>query len=166
MLDGGARSSALSKKASEKCAATLARCLKILKRRSAPGFTPAATTLAPKCARQFESQFTYAEDLFREVKESDPVREKYPLLFLTARAPGHSELPTKHLPGPGRSQSPPVDRRGSPAEKHPAHSAVHCLPPRAAFLSPGRKGSYGTNDGSHRHQALEGLRNRRRHVRL
>jgi copper oxidase (laccase) domain-containing protein len=33
--------------------------------------------------------------LFREVKESDPVREKYPLLFLTARAPGHSELPTK-----------------------------------------------------------------------
>ena len=31
-----------------------------------------------------------AED-FREVKDSDPVREKYPLLFLTARAPGHSE---------------------------------------------------------------------------
>jgi hypothetical protein len=29
------------------------------------------------------------------VKESDPVREKYPLLFLTARAPGHSELPNK-----------------------------------------------------------------------
>lgn len=42
----------------------------------------------------FESQFAYAADLFREVKESDPVREKYPLLFLTARAPGHSELPT------------------------------------------------------------------------
>jgi len=33
--------------------------------------------------------------LFREVKESDPVREKYPLLFLTARAPGHGELPPK-----------------------------------------------------------------------
>lgn len=42
----------------------------------------------------FESQFAYAADLFREVAESDPVREKYPLLFLTARAPGHSELPT------------------------------------------------------------------------
>src|SRR5258705_11117289 len=38
-------------------------------------------------------QFGYAAELFREVKESDPVREKYPLLFLTARAPGHSELP-------------------------------------------------------------------------
>ena len=29
------------------------------------------------------------------MKESDPVREKYPLLFLTARAPGHSDLPKK-----------------------------------------------------------------------
>jgi polyphenol oxidase len=33
--------------------------------------------------------------LFRAVEESDPVREKYPMLFLTARAPGHSELPKK-----------------------------------------------------------------------
>ena len=43
----------------------------------------------------FESQFEYGSKLFREVEESDPVREKYPLLFLTARAPGHSELPRK-----------------------------------------------------------------------
>jgi polyphenol oxidase len=44
---------------------------------------------------KFESQFAYAESLFHELKELDPVREKYPLLFLTARAPGHSELPVK-----------------------------------------------------------------------
>ena len=44
---------------------------------------------------KFESQFEYTAKLFREVKESDPVREKYPLLFLTARAPGHSVLPKK-----------------------------------------------------------------------
>lgn len=43
----------------------------------------------------FESQFSYAAKLFREVKDSDPVREKYPLLFLSARAPGHGELPPK-----------------------------------------------------------------------
>jgi YfiH family protein len=43
--------------------------------------------------QKFEAQFSYATELFREVKESDPVREKYPMLFLTARAPGHSELP-------------------------------------------------------------------------
>jgi YfiH family protein len=44
---------------------------------------------------RFEAQFAYGSSLFREVKESDPVREKYPLLFLTARAPGHGELPVK-----------------------------------------------------------------------
>ncbi|HWC16863.1 MAG TPA: peptidoglycan editing factor PgeF [Terriglobales bacterium] len=38
------------------------------------------------------SQFTYAEELFSEVYDRDPVKEKYPLLFLTARAPGHSNI--------------------------------------------------------------------------
>lgn len=51
--------------------------------------------VGPEVRQQFESQFVYAEKLFREIKESDSVREKYPLLFMTARAPGHSELPTK-----------------------------------------------------------------------
>jgi len=47
---------------------------------------------------EFESQFAYAPELFSEVYESDPVREKYPLLFLTARAPGHSNIgPQTHL---------------------------------------------------------------------
>jgi YfiH family protein len=41
----------------------------------------------------FESQFGYANDLFRETKETDEIHEKYPLLFLTSRAPGHSQLP-------------------------------------------------------------------------
>jgi YfiH family protein len=42
---------------------------------------------------QFDSQFAYADKLFRERKESDEIQLKYPLLFLTARAPGHSDLP-------------------------------------------------------------------------
>jgi copper oxidase (laccase) domain-containing protein len=42
---------------------------------------------------KFHSQFAYASKLFHEIKESDAVREKYPMLFLTARAPGHSTLP-------------------------------------------------------------------------
>jgi hypothetical protein len=47
---------------------------------------------------EFLSQFAYAEDLFCDVYDSDPVREKYPLLFLTARAPGHSNIgPSLHL---------------------------------------------------------------------
>ena len=60
-----------------------------------PGIHACCYDVGPEVRQQFESQFGYAEDLFREIKESDPVREKYPLLFLTARAPGHSELPTK-----------------------------------------------------------------------
>jgi polyphenol oxidase len=60
-----------------------------------PGIRACCYDVGPEVRQQFESQFAYAEDLFREIKESDPVREKYPLLFLTARAPGHSELPTK-----------------------------------------------------------------------
>jgi len=47
---------------------------------------------------RFASQFDYADKLFHKVFESDPVREKYPLLFMTARAPGHSDLgPKLHL---------------------------------------------------------------------
>jgi polyphenol oxidase len=60
-----------------------------------PGIHACCYDVGAEVRQQFESQFAYAEDLFREIKESDPVREKYPLLFLTARAPGHSELPTK-----------------------------------------------------------------------
>jgi YfiH family protein len=43
----------------------------------------------------FHGQFANADKLFRTTKESDEIRERYPLLFLTARAPGHSELPHK-----------------------------------------------------------------------
>src|SRR5258708_6695819 len=47
---------------------------------------------------EFESQFAYAPELFSEVYDSDPVRDKYPLLFLTARAPRHSNIgPQIHL---------------------------------------------------------------------
>jgi hypothetical protein len=47
---------------------------------------------------EFESQFAYAPELFSEVYDSDPVRQKYPMLFLTACAPGHSNLgPQIHL---------------------------------------------------------------------
>jgi len=37
----------------------------------------------------FHSRFGYADELFREQRESNVVHEKYPLLFMNARAPGH-----------------------------------------------------------------------------
>jgi polyphenol oxidase len=60
-----------------------------------PGVHACCYNVGPEVRTQFESQFEYGSKLFHEVEESDPVREKYPLLFLTARAPGHSELPKK-----------------------------------------------------------------------
>jgi hypothetical protein len=46
----------------------------------------------------FESQFTYAGELFHEVDDADSVRKRYPMLFLTQRAPGHSPIgPSLHL---------------------------------------------------------------------
>ncbi len=58
-----------------------------------PGIQGCCYQVGEEVPTKFETQFAYAASLFREVKESDPVREKYPLLFLTARAPGHSDLP-------------------------------------------------------------------------
>ena len=58
-----------------------------------PGVHNCCYKVGEEVRENFESQFGYAASLFHEVKESDPVREKYPLLFLTARAPGHSTLP-------------------------------------------------------------------------
>lgn len=47
---------------------------------------------------EFESQFSYADDLFEEVFDSNAIHVRYPLLFLNQRAPGHGDLgPEIHL---------------------------------------------------------------------
>jgi YfiH family protein len=66
-----------------------------LKAAIGPGVQGCCYEVGEEVRIKFESQFEYGASLFREVKDSDPVREKYPLLFLTARAPGHSELPNR-----------------------------------------------------------------------
>jgi hypothetical protein len=66
-----------------------------LKAAVGPGIHACCYNVGDDVRAKFESQFPYAGKLFREVKDSDPVREKYPLLFLTARAPGHGELPNR-----------------------------------------------------------------------
>ena len=63
-----------------------------------PGIGPCCYSVGEEVLSIFESQFAYARDLFREVYDSDPVRTKYPMLFMTQRAPGHSSIgPSLHL---------------------------------------------------------------------
>ncbi len=61
-----------------------------------PGIRQCCYTVGEEVREQFATQFPYADALFEEHRaDSDVVHERYPLLFLTARAPGHSELPKK-----------------------------------------------------------------------
>ena len=63
-----------------------------------PGIGVCCYAVGEEVLSSFESQFSYFNELFREVYDTDPVRTKYPLLFLTQRAPGHSSIgPSLHL---------------------------------------------------------------------
>jgi len=63
-----------------------------------PGIGACCYAVGDEVLSSFESQFVYSNDLFREVYDTDPVRIKYPMLFLTQRAPGHSPIgPSLHL---------------------------------------------------------------------
>ena len=54
--------------------------------------------VGPEVRAEFDSQFPYSADLFEEVFDANAIHVRYPMLFLTARAPGHSELgPELHL---------------------------------------------------------------------
>jgi polyphenol oxidase len=47
---------------------------------------------------EFESQFSYADEVFEDVFDSNAVHVRYPMLFLNQRAPGHGDLgPELHL---------------------------------------------------------------------
>ena len=63
-----------------------------------PGIGPCCYAVGEEVLSEFESQFSYARELFHEVYDSDPIRTRYPMLFLTQRAPGHSDIgPSLHL---------------------------------------------------------------------
>ncbi len=76
---------------------------------------------------EFLSQFSYAEALFSEVFDSDPVKEKYPLLFMTARAPGHSDMgPSLHLDLAEANRRQLLDAGVRPDAIHMAHTCTAC----------------------------------------
>jgi YfiH family protein len=63
-----------------------------------PGVGACCYAVGEEVFSSFESQFAYAAELFHEVYDADPVRTKYPMLFLSQRAPGHSNIgPSLHV---------------------------------------------------------------------
>ena len=63
-----------------------------------PAIAACCFAVGEEVQHEFESQFAYAPQLFSEVYDRDPIKLKYPMLFLTQRAPGHSDLgPQIHL---------------------------------------------------------------------
>jgi len=63
-----------------------------------PGIGACCYAVGEDVLSDFESQFSYARELFFTVFDSDPIRKKYPMLFLTQRAPGHSPIgPSLHV---------------------------------------------------------------------
>ena len=63
-----------------------------------PGIHVCCYSVGAEVREQFESQFDYAAELFREVHDVDAVRKKYPLMFMNQRAPGHGNTgPELHL---------------------------------------------------------------------
>ncbi|MGZ4826697.1 MAG: peptidoglycan editing factor PgeF [Terriglobales bacterium] len=69
-----------------------------LKAAIGPGIHGCCYEVSEDFRDKFVAQFSYGETLFQDVFSSDPVRRKYPLLFMNMRAPGHGEPPrTVHL---------------------------------------------------------------------
>jgi hypothetical protein len=63
-----------------------------------PGASACCYAVGEEVLSEFDSQFSYARELFHEVFSSDPVKTRYPMLFLTQRAPGHSPIgPSLHV---------------------------------------------------------------------
>lgn len=63
-----------------------------------PGIGACCYAVGEEVRSEFESQFAYAPALFKEVFDAEPIHKKYPMLFLTQRAPGHSPIgPQMHV---------------------------------------------------------------------
>jgi purine-nucleoside/S-methyl-5'-thioadenosine phosphorylase / adenosine deaminase len=60
-----------------------------------PGVHQCCYTVGEELVNAFESQFAYAKELFHEEYDFESLHNKYPMLFLNQRAPGHGEPATK-----------------------------------------------------------------------
>ena len=82
-----------------------------------PGILACCYAVGEEVFSEFESQFTYGPELFREVYSSDPVRTKYPMLVhhpARARPLAHR---AQHARGPGGGQPQAIARGRSQSRR-------------------------------------------------
>jgi hypothetical protein len=60
-----------------------------------PGIGACCYAVGVEVQAEFESQFSYAHELFHEVHDSEELHLRYPMLFLNQRAPGHGPPGTR-----------------------------------------------------------------------
>ncbi|MGA7858979.1 MAG: peptidoglycan editing factor PgeF [Terracidiphilus sp.] len=94
-----------------------------------PGIGACCYSVGEEVYSSFESQFAYARELFREVYDADPVRARYPMLFLTQRAPGHSDIgPNLHLDLVEANRRQLLDAGLKPGAIHSFGGCTSCQP--------------------------------------
>jgi polyphenol oxidase len=94
-----------------------------------PGVGACCYAVGEEVLSEFESQFQYARELFREVYSTDVVRTKYPMLFLTQRAPGHSPIgPELHLDLVEANRRQLLDAGLKPRAIHVVGGCTSCQP--------------------------------------
>ncbi|HEX4286388.1 MAG TPA: peptidoglycan editing factor PgeF [Terracidiphilus sp.] len=108
-----------------------------------PGVGPCCYAVGEEVLTTFESQFSYATELFQEVYDSDSVRKRYPMLFLTQRAPGHSPIgPNLHLDLIEANRRQLLDAGLKPNAISVVGGCTHCMP-SLFFSHRGSKGHAG-----------------------
>ena len=109
-----------------------------------PGVGACCYAVGSELRDKFESQFAYAGDLFSEVYDANAVHNRYPLLFLTARAPGHSETigPELHL-DLGKANRRQLEDAGVPAKNVTDLAVCTACQPKLLFSYRGEAGRTG-----------------------
>lgn len=108
-----------------------------------PGIGPCCYAVGEEVLSEFRSQFVYADQLFHEVYDDDPVKRKYPMLFLTQRAPGHSPTgPALHLNVTEANRRQLLDAGLKPASIKMAGGCTQCQP-ELYFSHRGQQGRAG-----------------------
>ena len=94
-----------------------------------PGIGACCYAIGEEVLSAFESQFIYGRELIREVYDTDQVRTKYPMLFLTQRAPGHSSIgPNLHLDLIEANRRQLLDAGVPPRAIHAVGGCTSCRP--------------------------------------